>query len=361
MSRKALAICIAMLWLVSLLSYASASPNYEVYVLFHEGTSMNNITYMLNDLGSVDGVSIMVNLYDNTTEAMDDAINRLESYLSQLGNYKVVVQAIYCFPYGYMSHHWQFELSSFTEEFYTKWYGKLDACLANYDNVKLFVGFNEAYFSFSKDDAKTLMQREYTIWKNISTIPFSCEITFPFYLWHNHFNVSDPNFEADVLPIWQNYSDYIGFNLIAYRYSPLYGVDPEGSNQTKEAVLTALYYGELYDKPVHVDEVLCWYPQDFQFVADSLMKDPQITAVYKLWDWSNSTEAIYALYNINVENGTITRVSPTWNVFQQIFNPSPTATPIDESNPKWYENTTTFGIVILCIFLAVYFFVKLEK
>jgi hypothetical protein len=314
---------------------------------------------MLNDLGAVDGVCVMVNLYDNTTEAMDEAINRLESYLSTLQNYKVVVQAIYCFPYGYMSHHWQFELSSFSEEFYTAWYSKLNACFANYSNVKLFVGFNEAYFSFeSKNDALTLMQREYTTWKSISSIPFSCEITFPFYLWHNYFNVTDPNFEADVLPVWQNYSDYIGLNLIAYRYSPFYGIDPEGYNQTKEAVLTALYYGELYDKPVHIDEVLCWYPQDFQYVAENLMENPHITAVYKLWDWNNSTESIYALYNIDPENGEITKVTPTWEVFQQVINP-PIQTPIPET--KWYENKLTFGIAILCIFLAIYFFIRLSK
>lgn len=338
------------------------AQSYTPYVLIHEGTSMDNVRYMLNDLGAVDGVCLMINLYDNTTIAMDDAINRLENYLSNLQGYKVVVQAIYCFPYGYMSHHWQFELSSFSEEFYSMWYGKLNACLSNHSNVKLFVGFNEAYFHFSKDDAKTLMQREYTIWKGISAIPFSCEITFPFYLWHNYFNVTDPNFEADILPVWQNYTDYIGLNLIAYRYSPLYGIDPEGYNQTREAVLTALYYGELYDKPVHIDEVLCWYPQDFQLVADNLMRNPHITAVYKLWDWNNSTEATYALYNINPETSIITRVTPTWNVFQQVLNPSPTSAPtIEESNPKWYENATTFGIVILCIFLAVYLFIKLSK
>jgi len=354
----AIAIC-AILCLLSF-SYASASTDYEVYVLFHEGTSMENIIYMLNDLGSVDGVSVMVNIYDNTTEAMDDAINRLESYLSNLTTYNVVVQAIYCFPYGYMSHHWQFELASFSTEFYAEWYGKLNACLANHTNVKLFVGFNEAYFCFeNKADAVTIMQREYTIWKSISAIPFSCEITFPFYLWHNYFNVTNPSFENDVLPIWQNYSDYIGMNLIAYRYSPLYGVDPEGYNKTREAVLTALYYGELYDKPVHVDEVLCWYTQDFQYVADNVMKNPHITAVYKLWDWSNSTEAIYALYNINPESGEIIRVTPTWDVFQ-VINPSPTPTPTTEE-AKWYENTTTFGIVVLCIFLSVYLFVKLSK
>lgn len=343
-----------MLFLLSA-SHVSASTDYEVYVLFHEGTSMDNITYMLNDLGAVDGVSVMVNLYDNTTEAMDEAINRLENYLSHLEGYKVVVQAIYCFPYGYMSHHWQFELNSFSEEFYAEWYSKLNACLANHSNVKLFVGFNEAYFHFSKDNAKTIMQREYTIWKSISAIPFSCEITFPFYLWHNYFNVSDPNFERDVLPIWQNYSDHIGLNLIAYRYSPLYGIDPEGYNQTREAVLTALYYGELYEKPIHVDEVLCWYPQDFQFVADNLMKNQHITAVYKLWDWANSTEAIYALYNINPENGEIARVSPTWNVFQQVVNSGLlTPTPVDGESKL--DDVGILIAVILCVFFASYFF-----
>lgn len=339
-----------MLCLLGAMNHAFASTDYEVYVLFHEGTCMDNITYMLNDLGAVDGVAVMVNLYDNTTEAMDEAINRLESYLSHLGNYKVVVQAIYCFPYGYMSHHWQFELSSFSEEFYAEWYGKLDACLANHSNVKLFVGFNEAYFHFSKDAAKTIMQREYTAWKAISDIPFSCEITFPFYLWHNYFNVTVPSFGADVLSIWQNYSDCIGLNLIAYRYSPLYCIDPEGYNQTREAVLTALYYGELYDKPVHVDEVLCWYPQDFQYVADNLMRNPHITAVYKLWDWSNSTEAIYALYNINPENGEITRVTPTWAVFQHVTNLVATSTPVQEDEKPL---TSTVKLVLLALFALI--------
>lgn len=360
MKKSVIAISsICAILITSFVSAVFANPDYDVYVLFHEGTSMEDIRYMLNDLGNVDGVSVMVNVYDNTTEAMDDAINRLENYLSNLSDYNVVVQAIYCFPYGHMSHHWQFELVSFSTEFYTEWYSKLNTCFAKYDNIKLFVGFNEAYFCFEdKNDAKILMQREYTVWKNISDIPFSCEITFPFYLWHNYFNVTEPNFENDVLPIWQNYSDCIGLNLIAYRYSPLYGVDPEGFNRTKEAVITALYYSEIYDKPVHIDEVLCWYPQDFQYVADNVMQNPHITAVYKLWDWSNSTEAVYALYNINQENGEITRVSPTWNVFQQIINP-PTITPSPE--PKWYDNQFIFGAVIICVFMIIYFFVKITR
>lgn len=103
--------------------------------------------------------------------------------------------------------------------------------------MKLFVGFNEAYFCFeNKVDAFTLMQREYITWKNISSIPFSCEITHPFCEWHNYFNVTDPNYENDVLPIWENYSDYIGLNRIAYNQPPNYGYDPEGYNKTKEAI-----------------------------------------------------------------------------------------------------------------------------
>ena len=344
-SKKCIVLLICFL-IVAIILPCVKAQSYAPYVLIHEGTSMDNVKYMLNDLGAVDGVCLMINIYDNTTVAMDDAINRLENYLSNLQGYNVVVQAIYCFPYGYLTHHWQFELSSFSEAFYSEWYGKLNACLATYSNIKLFVGFNEAYFCFeNKDDAKTLMQREYTIWKSISEIPFSCEITFPFYLWHNYFNVTDPNFENDVLPIWQNYSDYIGLNLLAYEYPPTYGTNPQGYNRTREAVITALYYGSLYDKPVHVDEVLCWYPQDFQYVADNLMIQPHITSVYKLWDWSNSTEAIYALYNINPESSNITRVSPTWNVYQQILNPSPTPTPTDIPTP-WYNDPKLFVIVV---------------
>lgn len=354
--KHKIAIC-AILCLLSFSSYAYAADGYEVYVLFHEGTSMENIRYMLSDLGNIDGVTIMVNLYDNTTVAMDDAINRLESYLSNLTDYHVVVQAIYCFPYGYMTHHWQFELSSFSEEFYTEWYSKLDNCFAHHNNVKLFVGFNEAYFCFDKSDAVTIMQREYTIWKSTSAIPFSCEITFPFYLWHNYFNVTAPNFENDVLPIWQNYSDYIGMNLIAYSYSPEYGYDPLGSNRTKEAVVTALYYSNLYGKSVHCDEVLCWYPEDFEYVRDNLMTASHRTAVYKLWDWGNSTEWIYALYNINPETGAILRVQPTWNVYdnvinQQLATPTPTATP-----ERWYDNpyvfVVTIGILVFAVFVAI--------
>jgi len=345
--------------MVFLAPYGSCTQTYDAYVLIHEGTSMKNIRYMLNDLGNVDGVSVMINLYDNTTLAMDDAINRLESYLSNLSDYKVVVQTIYCFPYGHMTHHWQFELASFSTEFYTEWYSKLNACLSKYPNIKLFVGFNEAYFCFDKADAVTIMQREYTIWKSISAIPFSCEITFPFYLWHNYFNVTEPNFENDVLPIWQNYSDYIGMNLIAYSYPPQYGVDPLGSNRTKEAVITALYYSNLYGKPVHCDEVLCWYPQDFSYVHDNLMATPHVTAVYKLWDWSNSTEWIYALYNLN-SNGTIVRVHPTWDVYNMTLQQSSASSEI-LNQTRWYDNPITVGTVILCIFLAVFFFIRFSK
>ncbi|MCX8151406.1 MAG: hypothetical protein N3D85_07920, partial [Candidatus Bathyarchaeota archaeon] len=97
--------------------------------------------------------------------------------------------------------------------------------------------------------------------------------------------------------------------------------------------------------------VLCWYPQDFQFVADNLMRNQHITAVYKLWDWSNSSEAIYALYNINPENGEISRVSPTWNVSQQVINSTPK--PIDTESKSY--GVEILIAVILCVFFAIYF------
>lgn len=88
-----------------------ALNNYEVYVLLHERTTRENTTYMLNDLHGVDGVDVMLNLYDNTTIAMDEAIDRLESYLQTLTEYNIIIQAIYSFKNRYIPEdgaHWQF-------------------------------------------------------------------------------------------------------------------------------------------------------------------------------------------------------------------------------------------------------------
>ena len=295
-----LRLSIPLFLLLLALVFPINASNHEVYVLFHEGTSMENIQYMLNDLKYVDGVCVMVNLYGESNEDMEDAINRLTIMLNDLSDYKIIVQAIYVFSDG-----------SFSETFYFQWYSRLANVFHNYPNVVLFVGFNEAYFHFPKEQAKAIMQREYIAWKNVSTIPFSCEITFPFEEWHTYMNVTNPNFENDVLPIWQNYSDYIGLNIQPYT--------PEGYNLVNQTILTATYYSYLYNKPIHVNEFFLFHKNDVKHAKQTVFQNPHKTAIYKLWDWSNSTENTKALYNINPLSGEITRNPLMWNTYIEVF------------------------------------------
>lgn len=310
-----------------------ALNNYDVYVLVHEPdgrvtwAQLLGVLAMLRQKVPIKGVMLSFYVYDNSTSAINEALTRLESYIKSLQDYQVILQPTYRFEqYGYIeSGQWKYPRECFSPEFYQAWYGNLSALIAKYPTINMMVGFNEAYLHFAnKEDARAIMKLEYQTWKRLSRIPFSCETTEPYEAWMTFWNVTGPDFEADVLPIWADYSDYIGFQLWADRYPLTYGVDLQGNLTAFEAIYRAKHYADQYGKPIHINELPAWHQDRLDVIADLLCHEPNKICIYKLWDYDDSSEYFYALYLFDHESLIVKPNPYSLNVFKEVFAPKPT-------------------------------------
>jgi hypothetical protein len=287
---------------------------------------------MLQDLKVVDGIQLTFVMDNNQTSDIEKLIDEMEYTIPQFSNYKIIIQLTFNFhDYAYYREpFWYYPIECFSQQFYNNLYGNITQLLANYDNIKLFVGFNEPYYHLeNKEDAQTIMIREYTTWKSFnSSIPFSNELPLPYIFWAEYWGKPEnPSVSNDYAPYWKDYSDFIGTNLWADAYNIYYGKDPEGDERAKTCLSIMESYSKEYNKPIHVNEFPTWDKERTKYIADNFMHEPNIFIVYRLWQWKDLEELtdswVYGLYNIDTETNQISRVEPTWYIFRDVFNPLP--------------------------------------
>jgi len=275
---------------------------------------------MMQRLKAIDGINLIIYVYDNTTEAIDEAIVNLKRYLDALKDYRIIVQAWYLFEeYGtYVEPFWKYPIECYSEEFYNEWYGKLANLLSKYSNVVGFIGYNEPYHHFTDpDDALTVCKREYTIWKKYSNLPFSTEINMPNQFWRKKWNEEPTGILNDyIVPLWQGYSDYIGINLWVDEHPPSSGEDPNYKQRYEQVKYICTYYSEKFNKPWLIAEFPCWHPE----LVKELWRS-SVLILYKLWDWNPSDEI--PDYSMFVINSTSLDISPTlaYERFCEIIDP----------------------------------------
>ena len=306
----------------------------EIFVVLHVNDELEPevIHSMLNELGVVTGIQICVWVGDNTTDAIWDSKGRLEIWMEEFTDYKVVIQCDYAFNdvYGvYRYPFWIYEnTETMSQEWYTNWFGNLTEVVNRYPNVVLMTGFNEPYNHFAtKEMAQTIMKREYLTWKSMSNISFSTEFLMPRLFWAEYWGFPENlTIEEDLVPYWRDYSDYIGVNLWAYNRPPQYGSSPGAYERAIETVELCNYYSEELGKPIHVNEFPAWSNDVFKYTVEELCIYPNIGQVYQLWYWSDSEEMhydgwTYGLYNVDIETHIATRAKPSWEVFDEVLIP----------------------------------------
>ncbi|MCW4006956.1 MAG: hypothetical protein NWF04_10265 [Candidatus Bathyarchaeota archaeon] len=315
-------------------SYTAVYDDLYVVVHLNDDLEPELIHQMLDELEVVTGVQLCVWVGDNNTGAIWDAKGRLERWLPEFTQYKVVIQCDYAFEqkYGYYERpFWKYNsTATLSPQWYQNWYGNLSQTLGNYSNVVLMVGFNEPYNHFTtKALAQQVLKTEYQTWKNLSSIPFSTEFLMPYKYWADHWNFPlDPSTENDCVPYWANYSDYIGINLWVDNVPPQYQQTP-GAYQRMQAVINMCeYYSNLLDKPIHVNEFPAWDPQTLAYLANKTMQSPNIGQIYQLWYWSNQEDPhidgwSYGLYTINPNTHQTTPTQISYDTFKQTLNPHP--------------------------------------
>jgi hypothetical protein len=252
--------------------------------------------------------------------------------MEELKDYKVVIQCDYDFNhvYGvYWYPFWVYEnTETMSQQFYDDWYGNLTEVLNKYQNVVLMTGFNEPYNHFAtKEMAQTVLIREYTTWKSLTDIPFSTEFLMPRIFWADYWGFPyNVTIEDDLVPMWRDYSDYVGINLWAYNRPPQYGSSPGAYQRAIDAVELVKQYSDELDKPIHVNELPAWSNDVFKYTVEELCHYPNIGQVYQLWYWMDSEEMhydgwSYGLYNVDPETHEATRAKPSWGVFNEVLIP----------------------------------------
>jgi hypothetical protein len=310
--------------------------SYDVFVVAHLNDLLgpNVIKSMLDELKVVKGVQLCIWVGDNSTGAILDAKARLSKWLPELSNYEITLQCDYAFndKYGYYEHpFWKYNnTETLSQEWYTNWYGNLTEVANNFTNVILMVGFNEPYNHFqTKEMAQTIMKREYLTWKNMSKIPFSTEFLMPYVFWADWWKFpQNPSIETDCVPLWKDYSDFVGINLWANGAPPEYGT--QQGDLSFERVIDTIqmckYYSKLLNKPIHVNEFPAWNEVTLKYFCDQVMKSPNIAQIYQLWYWGGQEEThydswSYALYNVDAKTLHVTKNDFEWNVFNKTLIP----------------------------------------
>jgi hypothetical protein len=307
----------------------------DVYVVTHINDELEPVLVesMLDELEVVTGIQLCIWVDNNDTDGIVDAKYRLEKWMKEFTDYKIVIQCDYSFvdKYGYYQHpFWMYDdTETLSQTWYTNWYGNLSEVINQYPNVVLMVGFNEPYNHFrTKEMAHTIIQREYLTWKTLSNIPFSVEFSMPRLFWADYWGFPENiSIEDDLVFFWRHYSDYIGVNLWAYNRPPQHGVSPGTNERTMETIDTLEYYSKELGKPIHINEFPAWSRDIFKYTIERIGGYPNILQVYQLWYWSDAEELhidgwSYGLYNINPESFKISKVKYSWNVFSDVLMPN---------------------------------------
>lgn len=309
--------------------------NTDVYVVTHVNDKLKPeiIKSMLDELEIVTGIQLCLWVGNNDTGAIWDAKGRLETWIKEFTEFKIIIQCDYAFDYKYgyyQNPFWIYEdTETLSQKWYKNWYGNLSGVLNQYPNVVLMVGFNEPYNHFkTKEMAQTIIKREYLTWKNMSNIPFSTEFLMPRIFWADYWGFPENiSIEEDLVPYWSNYSDYIGVNLWAYNSPPQYHHSSRVFERTMEVIEVCKFYSKQLEKPIHVNEFPAWSSDIFKYTYEKAFKHPNIGQVYQLWYWSGLEDEhldgwSYGLYNVDYTTHQVSRAKPSWYIFRELLIPN---------------------------------------
>lgn len=287
---------------------------------------------LVDSLGVIDLVQLPIRLFGNTTSDIDNAVTELETWVKAFNGYDIALQTYYS-GFGFYTeertqHLEQYNLTTLSQTFYTNYFSKLGNLTKKYSNIVLYIGFNEPYLHVTESEIPTLLEREYTTWKDYSTVPFSIEMFSPCEFWREKIQfLSESSYNYTLFKgFWANYSDYIGVNLwlpeaktppASPPYEPLTAEDTDPANLRKLALdtweLLKAFSSEL-NKPILIAEFPIQYPDIYDILLkDGAMKKPNI-AIHFCFMTANPPHDD-TLYGVNPSTADYWKIEPTYYDF----------------------------------------------
>jgi hypothetical protein len=317
-----------------LLNEGATAKTPDVWVVVHTNYSMDVVRPMLNDLGNVQGLVLIFEIEDNTTQAISKVTDTMAEWFMAFPDYKIDVQITYLFAdrYGYLlpeekGGNWVLNNNAcYSDSFMTEYFGALANLFRQYRNVVLFTGYNEPYNHFTnKYLAQEVIKKEYTTFKSVCAwVPFSVEFSMAVDFWESFLGFPENvTVENDIVPYWRDYSDYVGFNLWVDRVSPLSGYESESQARFDSVLALASEWSVKLDKPIHINEFPCWYKDRVKTIVQDYMVAPNICAFYQLCfpaAGAVNDGGEYGLYNLNLTDNIFVRNSLCYGVYNSVFS-----------------------------------------
>ena len=152
----------------------------------------------------------------------------------------------------------------------------------------------------------------------------------PYLMWANYWDFpKNASIEADCVPFWTNYSDYVGMDLWADSSPPQYenNIASETQYRVEQTISMAENYSLLLKKPIFIGEYPAWNPTALTYICNHATNAPNIGQIYQLWYWSGLEDPhqdayTYALFNVDLKTLSVTRAEPEWSIFTGVLTPS---------------------------------------
>lgn len=318
------------------------NENLNVGIVVHPIGSPYLNRALIDQIGLIDYVQLPIEIYGNTTDKIDDAMNELKKWLNAFKGYKITLQTYHHFGYYNETRgYWMYNLTSLSETFYDNFFNKLHETVKGYD-VFAYIGFNEPYLHLNENEVPELIKREHFYFKKYFNIYYVFEDSLPCTFWRERrgfFNDDIPNYDL-LKEFWINYSDFVSSNLWYNEGQPI--CEKGRQIYLNEWTLLKVFSKEI-NKPIFICELPFRYGDVFKQIVKEAMAKPHYCQAYSLME-KDST--LCTLYTYNSTTGEITK---NQQLYQNFVN-GITETEFESIN-KWF----------LIIIPLVIFFISFKK
>lgn len=274
------------------------NPDLNVGIVIHPIGSPYLNRALIDQIGLIDYVQLPIEIYGNTTDKIDDAMNELKKWLNAFKGYKITLQTYHHFAYyNATRNYWMYNLTTLSETFYDNFFSKLHETVKGYD-VFAYIGFNEPYLHLNENEVPELIKREHFYFKKYFNIYYVFEDSLPCTFWRERrgFFNDIPNYDL-LKEFWVNYSDFVSSNLWYDEGQPI--CDEGRQTYLNEWTLLKTFSKEI-NKPIFICELPFRYGAVFKQIVKEAMVKPYYCQAYSLMEKDSSLCTLYT-YNTTTE------------------------------------------------------------
>jgi len=314
------------------------NPNLNVGIVVHPIGSPSLNRALIDDIGLIDYVQLPLEIWGNTTNKINEAMEKFKKWLNAFKGYKIAIQTYYHFGYYNETRgYWMYNLSCLSETFYDNFFNKLYETVRGY-NVFAYLGFNEPYLHINENEVPELIKREHFYFKKYFNIYYVFEDSLPCTFWRERrgfFNNGIPNYNL-LKEYWINYSDFVSSNLWYDEGQP---ICEEGRQiYLNEWELLKTFSKEI-NKPIFICELPFRYGNVFKQIVNEAMVKPNYCLAYSLINLDDDKVSIYTY------NSTTEKLTKNEQLYQNFINGIITTE--QEYSAEWLIIAVSFGI---CVF-----------